>query len=105
MVLNFCSCILDFVFSRSLKQKLSTTNLELDETKKRNELLVKDCELFKKQRNHALEARLEAVNTRDSIAAEKDSLQSKYTEMLAKRERMNEERASLIQSYDSLHAR
>ncbi|XP_046856518.1 putative leucine-rich repeat-containing protein DDB_G0290503 isoform X2 [Xenia sp. Carnegie-2017] len=102
-VSNNCAVLQDTI--RSLKQKLSTTNLELDETKKRNELLVKDCELFKKQRNHALEARLEAVNTRDSIAAEKDSLQSKYTEMLAKRERMNEERASLIQSCDTLHAR
>jgi uncharacterized coiled-coil DUF342 family protein len=73
--------------------------------KKRNELLAQDCELFKTQRNYALEARREAVNSRDKVTSEKDAIQAHYNDLLGKREQMNEERAHLIQSYDSLHAR
>lgn len=101
-------CCQDFESSflyRSLNQKLSSTIVELEEMKKRNELLSKDCDLFKTQRNHALAARHEAVNSRDKVMAEKDAIQSQYDDLLAKREQVNEERASVIQSYDSLHSR
>ncbi len=73
--------------------------------KKRNELLTKDCELFKTQRNYALEARREAVNDRDKVASEKDAIQAQCNDLLAKREQMNEERSNLIQNYDALYAR
>ena len=73
--------------------------------RKRNELLGKDCELFKTQRNYALEARREAVNSRDKVMTEKEAIQAQYNDLLAKREEMNEERAGLIQSYDSIHVR
>jgi uncharacterized coiled-coil DUF342 family protein len=79
--------------------------MELEEMKKRNELLIKDCELFKTQRNYALEARREAVNDRDKIMAEKDAIQAQCNDLMAKREKMNEERADIIQNYDAIHAR
>ena len=66
---------------------------------------MKDCELFKTQRNHALEARREAVNSRDKVISEKESIQAQYNDLLAKREQMNNERQDLIQSYDSIHGR
>ena len=73
--------------------------------KKRHELLTKDCDLFKTQRNYALEARREAVNSRDKLMAEKDEIQAECNDLLAKQQKMNEEKADLIQGFDSLHLR
>ena len=102
---NALQCISTFIFRRTLNQKLSTTSLELEEMRKRHELLTKDCNLFKTQRNYALEARREAVNSRDKLVAEKDEIQAQCCDLLAKQQKMNEEKADLLQSCDSLHIR
>ena len=79
--------------------------MEVEDCKRRMEMLAKDCEIYKKQRDCALDARKEAIVERDQAISEKDTIRTQYIELQTKRDQINEERATLIQDYDALEIR
>ena len=52
-----------------------------------------------------MDARKEAILERDKVMSEKDVVQNQYNELQTKRDKMNEERVTLIQDYDTLEKR
>lgn len=102
-VTNNCANLQESV--RTLQRTLSLSKLEIGECKKRNDMLTHDCEIFKKQRDCALDARKEAIVDRDKAIAEKDALQQQYYELQTKRDKINEEKATLIRDYDAMERR
>ena len=72
---------------------------------KQKNILEKDSEMYRKQRDCALEGRKETIYQRDTAISEKEIIQMQYNELQNKRDSFNEERATLLQDYDELEKR